>query len=160
MSNILAPFFVISLLLACCSTTDFFAPKGDTTTTETNNTYTNGTAVQFTGNASDYNLTEVEVAIWNQVNKNLIESSCNKIAKEYAGGNAWAVKGCTCGADESPLEKKYTCDIATIDPTHKYFANLDCSIVTKTCNIESNFGNKTLTFDELMKYGASYGAGQ
>ncbi len=92
-----------------------------------------------------------DFALWMLINKANVESACYTKAREEAGSNAWAVKGCTCQETATPERKQYACTIATLDPTGNYFANIDCSLPSAICQVDTNYGSQNVTFGELRQ---------
>jgi hypothetical protein len=98
------------------------------------------------------NTTEVDLVIWSKINKKNVETICLQKAKEEAQSNADLVYSCDCGGIEKTNLKTYRCDIESADPFTNYFANIDCYLDRKECDIETNYGFQKLNFTQLEDF--------
>ncbi len=98
------------------------------------------------------NVSAEDLQVWNNITVANAESVCLQKAKEEAGASAALVYSCQCSGTEGAARKTYSCNIATADPTTRYFVNIDCYLEGKACTIEYNYGTETVTFDELRPY--------
>ncbi len=92
-----------------------------------------------------------DYALWVMITNSNVESACFEKAKEEAGSNAWAVKGCTCVESAGPEQKQYTCSIETLDPSGNYFADISCSLAAAMCTVDTNYGTQNVTFGQLRQ---------
>ena len=91
-----------------------------------------------------------EDATWAKITMDKVEEICLDEAKREAGRSAWAVKDCLCEELTSNGMKQYYCDVYTLDPSGTaYWVKLSCFLEGRTCNVQSNYGTETLTFEEL-----------
>jgi hypothetical protein len=95
------------------------------------------------------NTTDYDLVIWGKINKGNVESICLTKAKEQAGQDAKLVYQCNCAEQVGQNLKMYRCDIETADPFTKYFANIDCYLDRKECDVETNYGTQVLSFSQL-----------
>jgi hypothetical protein len=93
-----------------------------------------------------------DLALWNMISIDNVETACLAKAKEQAGASANLVYSCSCDETATTARKTYGCDISTADPFNEYFANIDCFLTDKACSIETNYGPLTITFEELRSY--------
>jgi len=92
-----------------------------------------------------------DTAVWQMINKDMVEVACLEGAKAQSGGAAWAIRGCTCSESVETDRKKYNCAIALTGGLESS-ASLDCSLTERKCDITSEFGNDTLTFDQIIAF--------
>lgn len=141
---------LLGLLLSCCASTS------DITTNSTQNQLpkintTSNVSPPTSGNLPD-GVTQKEAEIWNQIYKSNVEKTCLNSAKKEAGSNSWAVRSCTCTANEQGFEKQYSCNLDVLDPSStKYFINVDCKLLNHTCIVDSNKGQQIMTIEDLDK---------
>ncbi|HSB47149.1 MAG TPA: hypothetical protein VLD37_03980 [Candidatus Bilamarchaeum sp.] len=144
---------VVFALLACGAVSLialFFlpssAPQVQNPPPATGNQTGNGTIVPVPPETTDYDL-----AIWSKINKGTVESVCLQKAKEEAGQQASLVYSCDCGETVQPNLKAYRCDISTADPFTAFFANIDCYLERKECDVETNYGFQKVNFTQLSE---------
>lgn len=98
-------------------------------------------------------ISEQDLVIWSKITNPNVEAICLQKAKEEAGENSGLVYGCTCDEIEKADIKTYRCDISTADPFTAYFANIDCYLARRECDIETNYGSQIVSFDQLGELG-------
>ncbi len=98
------------------------------------------------GNAT---ISPADYALWLLIDKTNVESACYEKAREEAGSNAWAVRGCTCSETATQQEKQYTCTVDTVVNAGTYFADIDCTLASAQCTVTTNFGSQNVTFEQL-----------
>ena len=97
-------------------------------------------------------MTQEDLETWNMINVQNVETACLQTAREQAGSSAGLVYGCDCDETVRADQKTYDCDISTGDPFTQYFANIDCFLVRRECDVETNYGSHVVTFEYLRQY--------
>jgi len=92
-----------------------------------------------------------DTEVWQMINKDMVELACLQAAKAQSGGASWAIRGCTCDETVEPDRKTYDCAVALAGGLESP-ASLDCSLTERECGIASEFGNDTLTFDQIIAF--------
>ena len=140
---------LLGLLLSCCASTSDIATNSTQTPSPKTNTTLNVSPP--TGNLPE-GVSQKEAEIWNQIYKSNVEKTCLNTAKKEAGTNSWAVRSCTCIANEQGFEKQYSCNLDILDPSGtKYFININCKLLNHTCIVDSNKGQQIMTIEDLDK---------
>lgn len=88
---------------------------------------------------------------WAMIKRENVESACLSQAKKTAVASGYddgVVFGCSCTAQESPDAKSYDCSVSALDGTHP--VAISCTKSQQTCEIVSQQGAATYTFDELQ----------
>jgi len=147
-------FSFIILLLGICGPSTQVAENA--THPQANNTAGGNANPTDGGTASSNPLGNItppknDTAIWQMINKDMVETACLEGAKAQSGGASWAIKGCTCDETVEPDRKTYDCAVALAGGLESP-ASLDCSLTERECGIASEFGNDTLTFDQIIAF--------
>ncbi|MFN7990779.1 MAG: hypothetical protein U0R44_01335 [Candidatus Micrarchaeia archaeon] len=142
----------IILAIAACGLLAFlfFSSQPAPPSPQQNHTNTSFNSSNQSGNGST--ISEQDFSLWLLIRKDNVESACLQKAREQAGSQAWGVNACTCKETITPETKSYKCDIDTADPTTRYFADIDCSLVSRNCRVVTNFGSQNVTFEQLGQW--------
>lgn len=87
---------------------------------------------------------------WSMLTEENVEKACLSVAKKQASDAGYSeslVFGCGCTANETPEVKSYSCTISALDGGHD--ASVTCTKSLKVCEISSEQGKVSYTFDEL-----------
>jgi len=87
--------------------------------------------------------------LWNMIDSVVVEKNCLAEAKKSAGSNAWAVRGCSCSAQQNESRKVYACSVSALDGSHP--VGIDCIKELGYCEINSEQGVARLTFEQLQQ---------
>lgn len=90
---------------------------------------------------------------WDLLTKENVEAACLDQAKSYAEGKGYppaAVFSCGCSEQASDNTKTFDCSINALDGKHAVVGV--CLKTRQECTITSEYGDRTLTFDQLRQY--------
>lgn len=90
---------------------------------------------------------------WDRITRQVVEKTLLDRAKDELaarGYPSFAVTGCTCTEQKTEDRKHYSCKISALDGEHAL--SLLCERSKSSCTIDSEFGEKTYSFDELVSY--------
>lgn len=108
-----------------------------------------GQNVSGNGTNATGGMSQEDLETWQSISKENVEDICLRTAKQEAGTSSSMVYGCDCDEIVRADQKSYDCSISTADPFTEYFAKIDCFLVGRYCDIETNYGKGRYTFQQL-----------